>query len=81
MLLQKREEALVNLAITNPSVKVVEYASFDSTPIFPDRKLYFGIALFIGLLVPFVIIYINNLFQLFSNFYRLDGPPENEDSV
>jgi capsular exopolysaccharide synthesis family protein len=63
LLLQKREEALVNLAITNPSVKVVEYASFDSTPIFPDRKLYFGIAFFLGLLVPFVIIYINNLFN------------------
>jgi uncharacterized protein involved in exopolysaccharide biosynthesis len=38
LLLQKREEALVNLAITNPCVKVVEDASFSPTPIFPNRK-------------------------------------------
>lgn len=63
LLLQKREEALVNLAITNPCIKVVEYASFIDLPIFPDRKAYFGIAIIIGFIIPFVIIYLNNLFN------------------
>lgn len=63
LLLQKREEALVNLAITNPCIKVVEYSSFSDSPIFPDRKSYFGIALLIGLLIPFIVIYINKLYN------------------
>jgi capsular exopolysaccharide synthesis family protein len=63
LLLQKREEALVNLAITNPCIKVVEYASFSDTPIFPDRKSYFGIALFIGFIIPFIVIYLNSLYD------------------
>lgn len=62
LLLQKREEALVNLAITNPSIKVVEEASFSTTPIFPDRKSYYGIALLIGIIIPFILIYAKNLF-------------------
>lgn len=63
LLLQKREEALVNLAITNPCIKVVEYATFSDAPIFPDRKMYFGIALLIGFIIPFIIIYTNNLYN------------------
>jgi capsular exopolysaccharide synthesis family protein len=63
LLLQKREEALVNLAITNPCIKVVEYASFSDSPIFPDRKSYYGIALIMGLIIPFVVIYGNNLYN------------------
>nr|WP_165570806.1 tyrosine-protein kinase family protein [Flavobacterium aquatile] len=61
LLLQKREEALVNLAITNPCIKVVEYAVFSDAPIFPDRKAYVGIAFLIGLFIPFSVIFITNL--------------------
>lgn len=63
LLLQKREEALVNLAITNPCIKVVEYATVSDAPIFPDRKAYFGIAFLIGFIIPFFVIYINNLYN------------------
>lgn len=63
LLLQKREEALVNLAITNPCIKVVEYASFSEAPIFPDRKSYFGIALLIGFIIPFLVIYLSSLYN------------------
>ena len=63
LLLQKREEALVNLAITNPCIKVVEYSSFSDSPIFPDRKTYFGIALLIGLIIPFIVIYGSKLYN------------------
>ncbi len=63
LLLQKREEALVNLAITNPCIKIVEYASFSEEPIFPDRKSYYGIALLIGFIIPFVVIYLSSLYN------------------
>jgi capsular exopolysaccharide synthesis family protein len=63
LLLQKREEALVNLAITNPCIKVVESSSFESSPIFPDKKAYLGIALLVGILIPFIVIYANNTYN------------------
>jgi len=62
LLLQKREEALVNLAITNPCIKVVEEASISPSPIFPDRKACYTIALLMGIIIPFIIIYFKNLF-------------------
>ena len=58
LLLQKREEAAVNLAITNPSIKVVDYAVYSTIPIAPERNLIFIAALLLGLLVPIGIIYI-----------------------
>lgn len=58
LLLQKREEAAINFAITNPSVKVVDYAIFSTNPIAPERNLFFIAALLLGLLVPIAIIYI-----------------------
>lgn len=58
LLLQKREEAAINFAITNPSVKVVDYAIFSTNPIAPERNSYFIAALLLGLLVPIAIIYI-----------------------
>lgn len=58
LLLQKREEAAVNLAITNPTIKLIEYPNFTSSPIYPDRALIYGIAFVIGLLIPLILIYI-----------------------
>lgn len=61
LLLEKREEAAVNLAITNPSVKVVDYAVFSSQPIYPNRGVIFSTALLIGLLLPVLGIYFYHL--------------------
>ena len=57
LLLQKREEAAVNLAITNPTIKQIEYPNYNKTPIFPDRPLVLTIAFLIGLILPIIIIY------------------------
>ena len=62
LLLQKREEAAINLAITEPSVKVVENALSGSLPISPKRKVFYAGALLAGLLIPFGILYL--LFML-----------------
>ena len=61
LLLQKREEAAISLAITNPSVKVVDYAITNPNPIFPKTSLLFVIALMVSVLVPFAFINIVNL--------------------
>jgi capsular exopolysaccharide synthesis family protein len=58
LLLQKREEAAVNLAITNPSVKIVDYAIYSSQPIEPKRSSIFLTAFLIGLFLPIILIYL-----------------------
>ena len=57
-LLQKREEASVAKAITTPSIKIVDYAMTNYVPIAPKRSIIYLVALFIGLIVPFGIVYV-----------------------
>ncbi|WP_162126233.1 GumC family protein [Flavobacterium phycosphaerae] len=61
LLLQKREEAAVNLAITSSSIKVIDYALTNSIPASPKRGTYFMASIIVGLLLPFLIIYISFL--------------------
>jgi len=56
-LLQKYEEAAINLAITEPSIKVVEYALSSGGPISPNPRNTYLMAAFLGLIVPFGIVY------------------------
>ncbi|MFL2574067.1 MAG: GumC family protein [Flavobacteriales bacterium] len=56
-LLQKGEEAQVSFAVTEPSIKVVEYAISSQYPISPKTKIVYLIALLLGLLIPFIILY------------------------
>ena len=57
-LLQKKEEASVNLAVTEPTLKVVEYSISGSSPISPNSSVVYLVMLTLGLLVPFGIIYL-----------------------
>src|SRR5690554_2032515 len=58
LLLQKREEAAINYAVTAPSIKVVDYGLSDSKPVSPKKKIVYAISLLLGLLIPVGIIYI-----------------------
>ncbi|WP_181855220.1 tyrosine-protein kinase domain-containing protein [Winogradskyella sp. KYW1333] len=58
LLLQKREEAAINLAITEPSIKVVEYALTGLLPISPKSSIVYAGALLGGLLIPFGVMYL-----------------------
>lgn len=58
LLLQKREEAAINLAITEPSIKVVDYALSSSAPISPKPNVAYAAAILAGLLIPFAILYL-----------------------
>ncbi|WP_338732849.1 GumC family protein [Mangrovimonas cancribranchiae] len=58
LLLQKREEAAINLAITEPSIKVVEYALSGEEPIAPKSNIILMGGLLLGLLLPFGVLYL-----------------------
>lgn len=58
ILLQKREEAAVNLAIINPSIKMVDLAKASSMPISPKKVIIYLVALLLGLGIPIGIIYV-----------------------
>ena len=62
-LLQKGEEAQVSFAVTEPSIKVVEYAISNKDPISPKSKVIFLGSIILGLLIPFIILYFIFLFD------------------
>jgi capsular exopolysaccharide synthesis family protein len=62
-LLQKGEEAQVSFAVTEPSIKVVEYAISGENPISPKSNIIYLGAIFFGLLIPFAILYLIFLFD------------------
>ena len=51
-LLQKREEAEVSYAITEPTVKVVEYAVSEEKSNFPNRKIIYFLSFVLAFLFP-----------------------------
>jgi capsular exopolysaccharide synthesis family protein len=57
-LLQKREEAAINKAITESSMQVVEYASSEYYPISPNPKNLYTMAVLLGLAIPLGFIYL-----------------------
>ncbi|NRA93067.1 MAG: polysaccharide biosynthesis tyrosine autokinase, partial [Psychroserpens sp.] len=70
LLLQKREEAAINLAITEPSIKVVDYALSSSSPISPKKRVAYAVAILAGLLIPFGVLYI--IFMLDTKVHGKD---------
>lgn len=62
-LLQKREEAEVSYAVTEPSIKIVEYAIANNDLVSPKSNLIYLAAILIGFLLPFTIIYLMFFFN------------------
>ncbi|TXE18853.1 polysaccharide biosynthesis tyrosine autokinase [Psychroserpens burtonensis] len=58
LLLQKREEAAINLAITEPSIKVVDYALSSTNPISPKSNIIYAGGILVGFLIPFGFLYL-----------------------
>ncbi|MCF7568658.1 polysaccharide biosynthesis tyrosine autokinase [Sabulilitoribacter arenilitoris] len=61
-LLEKREEATISLTATSPSAKIIDEA-YNSAggPISPNKQIAYASAIFLGLLIPFLIFYTKNL--------------------
>jgi len=62
-LLQKREEAEVSFAVTEPTIKVIEYGLTANIPISPKKQITLLAAILVGILIPFGSIYLMFLFN------------------
>lgn len=60
-LLQKREEASIALAVTEPKAKIVDSAYTPIRPVAPKKMIILLATVILGVLVPFGIIYLRNL--------------------
>lgn len=62
-LLSKREENELVLAANTPKGKIIDEAYAQNDPIAPKKVLVIALALFAGLLIPIIILYLKNLFS------------------
>ncbi|MDH5412999.1 MAG: polysaccharide biosynthesis tyrosine autokinase, partial [Flavobacteriaceae bacterium] len=60
-LLQKREENSISLAVTAPNAKIIDRAYGSDIPVSPKKMIVYIVALILGFIVPFMIIYIRML--------------------
>ncbi len=72
ILLEKREEAAVNLAITNPSIKMVDFAKASDEPVSPKRAIVYLAALLFGVGLPLGLLYL---------YFLLDTKIHNKNDV
>lgn len=62
-LLQKREENALRLAAATPKGKIIDAAYAHSVPVAPKTKIVIFLALFAGVVIPVVLIYLRSLFN------------------
>lgn len=60
-LLKKKEETDISLAVTVSNAKIIDIAYSSNAPVSPKKKIIYLAAFFIGILIPFALIYILDL--------------------
>jgi capsular exopolysaccharide synthesis family protein len=60
-LLQKREETAISLSATEPNARVIDVAKANDIAVSPKKNIVFLASVLLGLLIPFGVIYTNDL--------------------
>lgn len=60
-LFKKREETAIALAGTAPNSKIVDEAYANINPVSPKRQMIYLVAFILGLVMPFLVIYVKGL--------------------
>ncbi len=60
-LLKKREETAITLGVVDPNAIIIDPAESRLNAISPKKKVAYIIALFFGLVIPFIIIYLSEI--------------------
>lgn len=68
LLLQKREENAITLASTATNGRIIEEAMAGSTPVSPKKKMFYLVALVLGIGIPVGVIYLRNLLR-----FKIEG--------
>lgn len=63
LLLQKREETAITLAVKGNKARIVDYAYASDKPVAPKKMIILVAAMALGLLLPFALIYLKELFN------------------
>ncbi|PIE49270.1 MAG: tyrosine protein kinase [Flavobacteriales bacterium] len=60
-LLQKREETAITLGVADPNAIIIDKAETLPKPAGPNKKIAYLVAILVGLIIPFAIIYVKDL--------------------
>ncbi len=60
-LLQKREETAITLGVVDPNAIIIDRAESAPNAVAPKKKIFLLGAIIIGLLIPFIILYLSEL--------------------
>lgn len=64
ILLQKREENALAMAATTNKAKIIDESLADTAPISPKKNMVYLIAFVLGLVIPAVVLYLKDLFNV-----------------